>query len=382
VEETLDTRALNRATLARQMLLRRADVPVTAAVERLVGLQSQSPTAAYVGLWSRVEGFDPAELSQLLLDRRVVRSSLQRGTVHLVTAEDCLMLRPLLQPVYDRFVTGRGPYARAVARVDVDELTEVSRALLQERPRTHAELRAALAKHWPEPDHDPASLATAVRVFVPLVQVPPRGLWGRGGQATHTPVEAWLGHPHPLPLAADPSPAGLDDMVLRYLAGFGPATVKDAQVWSGLTRLGEVVERLRPRLRSFRDEQGRELLDLPDAPRPDPETPAPVRFLPEYDNLLRSHEDRSRVLVDGHRRHLASANDSPKPTFLVDGVVAGGWKLATTRRRATLRVDPFRPLTGDEEAAVTAEAERLLAFAAADVDPGHRELAVADPPAA
>jgi hypothetical protein len=365
VEETLGRQALNRATLARQMLLERADVPVAEAVERLVGMQSQSPTAPYFGLWSRLEGFEPDDLAARLLDRSLVRCSLMRGTVHLATADDCLTLRPLLQPVYDRFISGRGSYAPALEGVDRDELATLARTLIEERPHTNPELRKAIGERWP--DHDAAALTTVVRVFVPLVQVPPRGIWGKGGQATHTSVEAWLGKP----LASDPSP---DEMVWRYLAGFGPATVRDAQVWSGLTRLNEVFERLRPRLRTFRDEQGRELFDLPAAPRPDPEAPAPVRFLPEYDNLLRSHEDRSRVLSDDHRTRLATPNDSPKPTVLVDGVVTGGWKLDAKRRGATLVIEPFRPLTDDEHKAVTAEAERLLAFAAPEASPDDLDL--------
>jgi len=358
---TLDERALGRATLARQMLLERAAVSVPDAVERLVALQAQAPLAPYVGLWSRVEAFAPDDLAERIVDRSLVRLSLLRGTVHLATADDCCWLRPVLQPVHDRFFQS-GAYAKAIVGMDLAELASVARALVDERPRTNPELRDALAARWP--GRDAAALATVIRMLLALVQVPPRGLWGQGGQATHTSAQAWLARPFDEPTPDDPA-AGVDRLVLRYLAGFGPATVRDAQVWSGLTRLGEVFERLRRQLVTFEDGEGRELFDLPDAPRPNPDdTPVPVRFLPAYDNLLRSHDDRSRVLDQPARDRLASKNDAPKPTFLVDGVVAGGWKLDRKRRQTTLTVDPFVPLTDDQLAAVTAEASDLLTWSA------------------
>jgi hypothetical protein len=361
--EVLGRRALNRALLARQLLLERRDLPPAAAVEWLVGMQAQVPTNPYVGLWSRLERFGQDDLGRLLLERRALRGSLMRTTLHLVTAEDFLALRPVLQPVLERTFRGN-PFAKRVAGLDLETLLAAGRKLLEEEPRTTHALGQLLAERWP--DRDPVSLAHAVRYLVPMVQVPPRGLWGVRHQATWTTVEAWLGHGVP----PEAGPDALDALVLRYLAAFGPATVKDVQTWSWLTRLREVVERLRPRLRTFADEQGRELFDLPEAPRPDPDTPAPPRFLPEFDNLLLSHDDRSRVIADDHRGLLFT-----KGALLVDGFVAGAWKLEPQgrgREAATLVVEPFADLSKRDTVLVAAEGERLLAFAAADA--GARDL--------
>jgi len=353
--EVLGPRALNRALLARQGLLRRWTIPPAEALERLVGMQSQAPEPPYVGLWTRLENFRPEALSRLVEERAVVRVALMRSTIHLVTARDCLALRPLLQPVIER--SFRGGFGRRLEGVDDAALADAARALVEERPRTFAEIGAALGERWP--DRDPAALAAAARTLLPLVQVPPRGLWRRSGPAAHTTAEAWLGRP------LDPAPA-LDAMVLRYLAAFGPATVADAQTWSGLTRLKEAVERLRPGLRTFRDERGRELLDLPDAPRPDADTPAPARFMAEWDNVLLSHAERSRMVPEAHRARIFTVNGVMPGTILLDGFVAGTWKLERTRGSATLRVAPFAPPSPDDEAALTAEGERLLDFAAAE----------------
>jgi hypothetical protein len=353
---TITRRALNRATLARQLLLRRDTRSAEQAIGHLVGMQAQNPHPPYVGLWTRLEGFRPDELSQLLLDRKVVRVALMRGTVHLVTAGDCLTLRPLVQPIYDRDLATNTTYAPRLRGLDLDAVAAAGRDLLGEQHRTPQELGKLLAERWPE--SEPSALAHAIRGKVPLVQVPPRGLWGASGRTTYATAESWLGRP------VDPAPS-LDDLVLRYLAAFGPASVMDAQAWSGLTRLGEVVERLRPRLATFRDEGGRELFDLPEAPRPDPGTNAPVRFLPEFDNVLMAHADRTRFATEDDRRRIVTPNGVPPGCLFVDGFLRGTWKIARQRDTATLVVRVFRALSKRAASTVTNEGGRLLRFAAA-----------------
>ena len=360
--DTLSGRALNRALLDRQLLLRRDPLPTAAApragrvietVEHLVGLQAQAPFPPYYGLWSRLGGFRPGDLSELLLTRKVVRIGLMRGTIHLVSADDCLGLRPVMQEALERGL--RGNFGRQLTGVDRAELARAGRALVEDRPMTFSELGAALSPRWP--GHPRNALAQGVRALVPLVQVPPRGVWGESGQAAHTSAESWLGRP--LGSSASPEP-----VMLRYLAAFGPATVADAQAWSGLTGLREVVARLEPQLRTFRDAQGRELFDLPGAPRPDPDTPAPVRLVAEFDNLVLSHGDRSRVISEPDRQRLYTKNGIFPGTVLIDGFVAGMWRLTRARGATVLTIEMFGPSGGPDRDAVAAEGERLLEFAA------------------
>jgi Winged helix DNA-binding domain len=363
--DVLNLRALNRALLARQMLLEPSPLPegpgragaVIAMVEHLAGLQAQAPFPPYYGLWSRLAGFRPGDLAELLVSRQVVRIALMRSTIHLVSARDCLAFRPLLQPALDRSLSTI--FGKQFAGVDTAALAAAGRALVDAEPRTFGELGGLLAPDWP--GHPPNALAQGVRVLVPLVQVPPRAVWGAAGLSRHTSAEAWLGSP------LDPSPSP-ELFVARYLGAFGPATVADVQAWSGLTRLAGVVDRMRPGLRTFRDEQGRELFDLPDAPRPAPGTPAPVRLVAEFDNLVLSHVDRTRVISPDHRQRLNTRNGIFPGTVLVDGFVAGMWRIARARGAAALTIEMFASVPAAGRDAVVAEAERLLGFAAVGDD--------------
>jgi hypothetical protein len=347
VDGVLDLRALNRATLARQLLLERADLSPRDAVRHLVGLQAQVPHNPYTALWSRLAGFRPESVSELLAEREVVRIGVMRGTIHLITAADCLVLRPVTQPVFEGRLWRHRELSPQLRGVDLDPVVEAGRLVLEE-PRTGTELRALLAARFPT--LDPAALAYACQMRLALVQVPPRGLWRKSAQVRWTTAEAWLGRP------LEPRPS-LDDVVLRYLAAFGPASVADAGTWSRLAGLRAVFERLRPRLVTFRDERDRELFDLPDAPRPDPATRAPVRFLPEYDNLLLSHDDRTRFAAPDARRALAPVWTLGSGAVLQDGVVRGVWR----RQEQGIAVHHL-PLSQRAAASVAAEGRRLARF--------------------
>jgi hypothetical protein len=328
-------------------------VPALDAIEHLVGMQAQVPLDPYTGLWSRLEGFRPEELAALIEERRAVRIAAMRSTIHLLSAEDCLVLRPLMQPVLDAEIARHPEFAPLLRGLDVEPALAYARELYAERPRTGAQLRDALAARFPHADA--RALAYACRCKLACVQVPPRGLWGASAQVTNSTAESWLGRP----LVAKPS---LDAVVLRYLGAFGPASVADVTTWSRLTGLREVVERLRPQLSTFRDERGRVLFDVPDAPRPDPGTSAPVRFLPEYDNVLLSHADRSRVVSPGTRARLSGAAGIGSGGVLHDGFLCGFWRL---ERPATLLVT-HAGLTKRAAASVSAEGSRLLRFLVPD----------------
>ena len=348
---TLSRRHLNRATLARQLLLGRAERTAADAIGHLVGVQAQAPLAPYVSLWSRLVDFRPAELADLLTTGQAVRTTLMRATIHLVVAPDARPLHALLRPMLERrFATS--PYARHLDGLDLTEVRRRALELLEREALTRPRLSEGLRQWWP--DRDPASLAYAVTFAEPLVHMPPRGVWGRTGPVSYRPTGGWLSD------STQDTPQSLDEMVLRYLGAFGPASVRDVQTWSGLTRLGEVVTRLRPGLVAFRDEGGVELFDLPDAPRPDPETPSPPRFLAEYDNVLLSHADRARVNPAGHQVPLLPGNGANAGTFLLDGDFRGTWGL--DRAEATLRIRPFSQVTRAEKTALSGEAEGLMTF--------------------
>ncbi|MFG3282238.1 winged helix DNA-binding domain-containing protein [Streptomyces sp. NPDC048111] len=374
----LSDRALNRATLERQLLLRRSEaLSPKDAVAHLLGLQAQNVGPPYFALWSRLSGFRPEALAELMESREVVRMVTMRSTLHTHTAADALTLRPLVQPARGRELHA---FRSGLTGVDTERLAVLARGLVEERPHTMKELREALGREWPHAD--PFALSVAARCVLPLVQVTPRGVWGRSGKVALTTLEHWLGATRATAPAREtaptratapatergPAPAQVltpapapDETVLRYLRAFGPASVKDMQTWAGLTRLGVVFERLRPRLAVFRDERGTELFDLPDAVRPDEDAPAPPRFLPEFDNVLLSHADRSRLVPAAHKGRSWSGNQAHR-TLLVDGFLAGIWRIEETKGGgALLTVQAFDALGRAQRASVAEEGARLLA---------------------
>jgi hypothetical protein len=362
--EVLSRAALSRATLARQMLLERVPMAPYDAVHHLVGLQAQTPQSWYLTLWSRLAAFDPITTGRLLEQRRLVRLPLMRSTLHLTTADDALVLRAFTQPTIDRGI--RGMWAQRLAGIDLAELAAEVRRFTDDEPRTPSDLLSHLDARWPRRER--LALANAVRALVPLVQVPPRGVWRRNGAAKLAPLDGWVGRK--VPASVEPEP-----IVERYLAAFGPASVMDAQAWSGVSRLREVFERLRSRLQTFRDEAGRELFDLPDAPRPDPQTPAPARFLPDFDNVLLSYADRSRFVTDADRTAFRY-RDGPYPGMLMlDGTAVGQWHVRRDEGAATLLLRLVRPLSTDEERAVRDEADAMLRFTLPDAEARAVELA-------
>ena len=347
-DDVLTTQQLNRASLARQHLLERRTAAADTTLEHLVGLQAQEPQEPYVGLWSRLNRFEPAELVALLEDRGAVRTALMRRTLHLLTARDALALRPLHQPM---LVTRMlSTLRRRLPGVDLDQLADLARPLFAEEPQGVTEVARQLADRWPEVS--PRDLGDALSSLLPLVQVPPRGIWRKDGSARQTTIESWLGRP------LDQPGTSADELVLRYLAAYGPASSADVRAWSGLTGLRDALQRLRPELRTFRDERGRELFDIPDGPLPDVETPAAPRFLPAFDNAVLGYDDRSRIIDDAHRQlSVAGAR-----FLLVDGRVAATWTTDGDVDDMTLRIRALRPLRRVDRDAIAAEGESLLMF--------------------
>jgi hypothetical protein len=346
----LDTRSLNRATLARQLLLDRADLPVLDAVAHLGGLQAQEPQEPFVGLWARLRGFDPAALSELLTQRSVVRTHLMRRTVHLVTADDALAWRARHDPMLRQRVLAT--YRRELDGIDLDELAAAGRAVLaDDEARSMSELGRALAERWPTPG--PRALGEIAIALIPVAQLPPRGLWRTAAGVRNLPLSSWLGREIDSPVADGSDPVG-QVLVRRYLAAFGPAASADLRAWCGLAGLPAAIAAIRDELLTFRDERGRELLDLPGAPRPDPDTPAPVRFLPAFDNAILGYHDRSRIIDDVHRGlSVAGAR-----IVLVDGRVAATWSVEA----GTVMVSPLRRLSGADRTAVTEQGRALASF--------------------
>ncbi|WP_067453413.1 winged helix DNA-binding domain-containing protein [Actinomadura macra] len=362
---TLDRRTLNRATLERQLLLSRSGLSALQAVERLVALQAQDPNLPYLGLWARLTGFQQRDFTDLLHDRSVVRSSILRGTQHVATADDFRYIRPLVRP---SLLAGRqAAFGRVTKDWDLDELAAAARRLLDGRTLTRPQLARALAEIWP--GRDLQALGWSSQALVAVVHPPPSGTWNTRGPTPFALAEDWIGKP----LEQDPSP---DRLIHRYLAAFGPASVKDFQAWSGLRRMDADFARLRPTLDVFRDENGVELFDLPGMPLPSGDVPAPVRFLPDLDNLLLAYADRTRLMTQEQRK-VVCVGAWVKATLLVDGRVHGVWKLQHDRKegRAELTIELFEPLPDGSE--VEEEAARLLVFAAPGADHVVRMTALA-----
>lgn len=346
-ERTLSQRELNRALLARQLLLERAELPAVEAIERVAGLQAQATVPPFVGLWTRLQGFDDSELQRLIDEREVVRATMMRHTIHFVSAPDYGWLRQTVQPALE---SNFGSQTRKrLAGVDLGPILDSARAALAERPHTFAEIRELIRAI--EPDGDIDALAYGVRTHIRLIGVPNDSRWRFGGRAPFALAEDWLGAE--LPRRPDPK-----RMVRRYLAAFGPATPADATAWSGVTGMREVFESLRGELRVFRDERGRELFDVPDGPLPAADTPAPARLLPEFDNTLLGHRDRSRVIADEHRPRVYLTAGRMVGTLLLDGFAAGTWRVDG----GEIAIEPFRRLTKAERQSVAAEADALRAW--------------------
>ncbi len=357
----LSLRALNRATLQRQWLIERQDATALEAIEHLVGMQAQSPLAPYVGLWTRLNGFEPGELARLIEDREAVRGSMMRATIHLMSSRDFLAFRPLIQPRLEREVFQNMTYGRhRLEGLDIDAVLKAGVERMTEGPATAVQLREHLAPLWP--DREPAALAHAVRCLLPTIQTPPRGIWGKGGNPAMSTADLWLGSP----VATDPSP---DDLVRRYLAAYGPASVADAQNWSGLTRLSEVFDRLD--LRTYTDaESGRTLYDLPDIDLPDEDIEVPVRFLPEYDNLLLSHADRTRWIDTATRQSLTLQEVLTRGSTLHNGQATALWKLTkNTKTQAILEIEPITKLSRTARTQIESEATTLLTFTSPTTTP-------------
>ncbi|MEU4190359.1 winged helix DNA-binding domain-containing protein [Kribbella sp. NPDC026611] len=344
----LSAKAVNRATLARQVLLGREEAPVVEVVGRLVGMQGQEAKHPYVGLWSRIEGFEEGELDRAVVAREVVRATLFRGTLHLVTAADYLRFRATVAPVLEAGLRVLGERGEGL---EPEKVVAAAEKLLAKEPLTFTEVRDALQQKFP--DVNERALGFCTRMLVPLVMHPSEVRWSWTANSRFTPAEAWLGKK--LRKRAE-----LKELVTRYLEAFGPATPADFQTWSGLQKAKPIFDELE--LETFTDDAGKTLYDVPDAPRPDADTAAPVRFLPEFDNLLLSHAKRERIIADEHKPAVFTKNLRVKATYTVDGFVAGLWTVEKKRGVATLTLTPFGRLTKKTTTELEREGDGLVRF--------------------
>ena len=352
--DVLGPRALNRAMIERQLLARRVAMGALDAIEHLAGVQAQAPQAPYTGLWARLIDFDPHELGTLIEQRKAVRIAVMRSTIHLLSASDCLAFRPIVQNVVERGLrTGNKGHAGQLSGIDLDELIAAGIAVLERGPISHVDIGRILVERYP--GTEPMSLAYAIRGFVPVVQLPPRGVWGKSSKPMLATAESWLGKK----LKKTTKP---DELFVRYLTAFGPASARDFQQWSGVTALRAMVDRMRPALRTFSSETGVELFDVPDGPLPDADSPVPVRLLPEWDNVLVAYNDRSRVIPPKH--HDMVVWSLGRRPVLVDGCVAAFWSIEKSRKAAALEVEPFVAISKKVRVEVEEEGLALLEFLA------------------
>jgi peptidoglycan hydrolase-like protein with peptidoglycan-binding domain len=359
---TLSNRTLNRTLLARQMLLERTDMPIVAAVEHLGGLQAQAPVPPYLALWTRLRSFDFGALSELIIDRSLVRMTLWRGTLHLISADDVYLMRTALQPELDKWAKNVVPPATRV-EIDLEKLARITREFVDTEPRTVAEIGAHLREHFPGPTA--RELSTQAQMLVPMVQVPPRGIWGVGGVPQNIAMATWLGRDLP-------SEAAVPELITRYLRAFGPSTLADVQAWSRMTGLKAPAARMD--LVQYRNSDGKVLFDVPDGVIVPEDTPAPARLLPSFDNVLLGHADRSRIMNDDARsRWGAVRNGVFPPTFLVNGFLHGTWNVVETKDTATLTIEPYFKTTAKDLKAVVSEAKAVLKAVA----PGKTHVVVA-----
>lgn len=353
-ERVLSPRELNRALLARQLLLRRSRLGLTKAVEQLGGLQAQYAPSSYIRLWSCLERFVLADLTRALERRRLVQATLLRSTIHVVSRADYWLFAEGTCSARQEW--WRRTHARHLGEVDVHAAAAAVAQVLGDDALHRDELLEICRRYEP-------SRPTLVWNGLPLalVRVPPSGTWERRRADLYAAAESWVG-----PSDADED-AGLEHLLRRYLRAFGPARLADAASWAGVppTALTGASERLR--LRTFRDEAGKLLLDLPRAPLPAADAPAPVRFLPTWDATLLVHARRTQILPEPFRG-LVFNTKTPNsfPTFLVDGAVAGKWRAERSGRKATLRLEAFEPLPRSAKRELVDEAERLVRFVEPD----------------
>jgi hypothetical protein len=349
--ERLSNRQLNRATLARQMLLERSDMGIADATAFLLGLQGQVSEGPYQGLWSRLKDFRHEDVTALIVDRTLLRGSTMRSTLHLHTADDMIGIREFVQPVLER--TWHGAFGKKrFGNNDKEKVRKAAVKLLDKSPMTSGELGKALQEKFPE--GEALAKAVLVQVMEVLIQIPPTRIWGSGHAPISTRVQNWVPGPYKRTIPRE-------TLVRRYLAAYGPASVNDMQAWCGMTKLGETFEALRPELVTFEGEDGRELFDLPDAPRPEAETHAPVRYLPLYDNVYLGFDNRRRMLEENDMKRVNMLREF-KPAVLIDGIVSAGWTIEEKKGDAVLTVEPYHKVSKAEVREAETEGLAFLKF--------------------